>query len=511
MAGGVEKRRPAGHISFRRRPMSQKWRFALGGLVVGIVTLAVCLIGCFLWWSVQRQEQRTAEEAERAAFEARIASEAERDAEARRTAAIEAELRAREKKEGDTYRGRGDFPLEYKEEVALLQSEFDERAKPLHALASGVAFLVKQQSPDGAWRSDLYATFKDGPALTPLVVVALQEAGDPAAKDAIRKGSEYLASLVSADGSIKGGNGDIDYPVYTAALSVIALSHADNKDLLKARDAWLKFLLDRQLTEKLGWKPEDKQYGGWGYCRLIPRKPEPNTVAPPLIESNLSATVFALEAMRAAGVTDKERYEAAAVFVRRCQNYSGFHPLRWQRESPPFSIPNHQDGGFFFIYDDPVRNKAGAVDPPPNKSPAFHSYGSATADGTRALHLCRLSDDVNRIWAGYEWLTKSFIADMHPGWYVAAHNANRGAVYYYYTASTAKARRAIDQSKAPWVVNLNHPGYTNDWAKDLAAALVKRQKEDGSWANPADLVRENEPLVATANAVIALANCKRAK
>jgi len=146
-----------------------------------------------------------------------------------------------------------------------------EAVTPLAAspLESGVAYLIKQQSPDGAWRSDLYATFKDGPALTPLVVVALQEVNEPEASatgKAARKGSDYLASFVNADGSIKGGNGDIDYPVYTAALSVIVLSHPDNKDLLKARDAWLKYLLDRQLTEKLDWKPDDKQYGGWSYC-----------------------------------------------------------------------------------------------------------------------------------------------------------------------------------------------------------------------------------------------------
>ena len=48
------------------------------------------------------------------------------------------------------------------------------------------------------------------------------------------------------------------------------------------------------------------------------------------------------------------------------------------------------------------------------------------------------------------------------------------------------------------------------WAETLSAELVKRQKADGSWANPVELVRENEPLVATANAIIALANCKAA-
>src|SRR5262249_34650554 len=171
---------------------------------------------------------------------------------------------------------------------------------------------------------------------------------------AIRKGSEYLAKLVKPDGTIDRPEGDIDYPVYTAALSVIALSQPENKDLLKARDAWLKYLLDRQLTAKLGWKPEDKQYGGWGYCRLLPRKPEPNKIAPPLSEWNRSAPGFARGAVGGGGGPARGVCEAAAVFVRRCQN--------WEPPVPGPRSPG-ADNGFFFIYDDPVRNKAGVRHP----------------------------------------------------------------------------------------------------------------------------------------------------
>jgi hypothetical protein len=361
------------------------------------------------------------------------------------------------------------------------------------SLTAGVAYLVKQQSPDGAWRSGVYATFKDGPALTPLVVCALQDAGETTAA---RKGSEYLAKLVKADGTIAGGDGELDYPVYTAALAVKALSHPANKDLLAARDAWLKYLLDRQLTEKLGWFMTDKQYGGWGYCRLLPTKPKPGEVAPPLVESNLSATVFALDALAAAGVTDPKPYQAADSFLRRCQN---------------------EDGGFFFIYDDPVRNKAGAANPPGEMPTRFHSYGSTTADAVRGLLIAepirmKAEDEAAKplfiprgnpfpSMLGTRWLEKHFRADTHPGEYIAAHEPNREAVYYYYAASVAKALRAAKVTEAGG----------KPWAPALAAELVKRQRPDGSWANPVELVRENEPLVATASAVIALATCRAAQ
>jgi squalene-hopene/tetraprenyl-beta-curcumene cyclase len=373
----------------------------------------------------------------------------------------------------------------------------EEQAARTAALPRGVAFLLKQQSPDGAWRSDVYGTFKDGTALTPLVVCALQEAGTSSPE--VRKGSEYLAKLIKPDGSID-VEGGLDYPVYTASLAVVALSHPDNKEHLRARDAWLKYLLDRQLTEKLGWKMEDKEFGGWGYCRAIPTKPEPGKFAPPLIESNLSATVFALEALKAAGVTDPQVYLRADFFLRRCQN---------------------EDGGFHFIYDDPVRNKAGAVEQPPAKPEHFHSYGSTTADGVRAAAITevvrRREEDEAAAKAakpfiiargnatpqmkGVEWLRKNFRADAHPGVYVAQHERNRDAVYYYYAASVSKALRQLGVTEAGG----------KDWAAELTAELAKRQKDDGSWANPVELVRENDPIVATANAVIALANCKPAR
>src|SRR5262249_50718707 len=145
---------------------------------------------------------------------------------------------------------------------------------------AGCNFLLKKQSEDGAWRSDVYATYKDGTALTPLVVCALQDAGRAEDADARRNASGWLARLVKADGTIDEGADGLPYPVYTAALCVIALSHAENKDFVKHRDAWLKYLLDRQLTEANGWHPDDKQYGGWGYYPRVPRKPAAGQMVP---------------------------------------------------------------------------------------------------------------------------------------------------------------------------------------------------------------------------------------
>jgi hypothetical protein len=46
------------------------------------------------------------------------------------------------------------------------------------------------------------------------------------------------------------------------------------------------------------------------------------------------------------------------------------------------------------------------------------------------------------------------------------------------------------------------------WAEALAEELLVRQRDDGSWANPVDSFREDDPLVATSFAVRALAGCR---
>lgn len=230
---------------------------------------------------------------------------------------------------------------------------------------------------------------------------------------------------------------------------------------------------------------------------MVPKKPESGTLAPSLIESNLSATLFALDALKAVGEADPALCKAAAVFVRRCQNAQP--PPRPGQPNP---WDKHNDGGFHFIYDDPTRNKAGLV---PKEQPFWpqllYSYGSTTADGLHTLTLCGdpadQADARSRVLGG-TWLTKHFRADHHPGTYIPTHERNRDAVYFYYAASVARAFRDH---------KLVLPD-SRDWVAELSYELAIRQAKDGSWTNPIELVRENDPIVATGNAILALARCR---
>jgi squalene-hopene/tetraprenyl-beta-curcumene cyclase len=352
------------------------------------------------------------------------------------------------------------------------------------AVAAGVRWLVAQQSPDGAWRSDTYGTFKDGTALTPLVLAALD--GLPAGQRpdaACDRAAAHLAGMARPDGTITPPSHGFDYPLYTAALAVTALSHERYARHRPARDAWLAYLRERQLTEALGWSPANAEYGGWGYCRTVPRKPEPGAFAPPLLESNLSATRYALEALRAAGIPANDpAFARALVFVERCQNLPA---------DPATADPAFDDGGFHFINADPVRNKAGVAGRDRHGRERFASYGSTTADGLRCLLAAGRPATDRRVTAARTWLHTRFAAGTHPGRYVPRHESNREAVWYYYSASLAGVFRST--------------GGPKDWADALAAELARRQRPDGHWENVAHAMREDDPVTATALAVAALA------
>jgi len=359
------------------------------------------------------------------------------------------------------------------------------------ARLKAVRFLVGCQAADGAWKSDTYGAFKDGGALTGLVVLALQTAPSvPAAETACRKGKAFLAGLVQADGEIKCGPQGLSYPVYTAALTVTALG--GSAEYRREQRAWLAFLEKRQLTETLGWQPADKQYGGWGYSSALPQKPSPGELTLPLVESNLSATLFALEALRAAGCRpDDPAPKKALVFVGRCQNYC---------EDPKRSDAVLDDGGFFFIYDDTVRNKAGVAGKDHEGRTRFLSYGSTTADGLRALLACGLSLDDPRVRAARGWLEKNFRADAPAGKYAANRESSRAAVYYYYCSSMARALRAVQTKETR--------GSPANWPQKLMSELLARQQANGSWANPLVNFREDDPIVATAFGLMALSACR---
>ena len=163
--------------------------------------------------------------------------------------------------------------------------------------------------------------------------------------------------------------------------------------------------------------------------------------------------------------------------------------------------PAFDDDGFFFSLGDAGRSKAGSAGVDRHGRMRMRSYGSATADGLRALLACGLPADHPRVVAARAWLERQFAADVHPGAFPQDRAVFRDGCFYYWcwSAATTLAALGID--------SLHTATGPIDWRRSLASELVARQADDGSWRNTHGAGREDDPLVATPLALAALRIC----
>ncbi len=343
------------------------------------------------------------------------------------------------------------------------------------ALAKAGAYLMARQGEDGAWRSDRYGTFKDGWSLSPMALSALYFV--PPSKDVAehyRRGSDFVATLLDDDGQPRPEA--LVYPVYALAGATLVLSTPPNRRHAKVRDAIAQHLLAFQLGPDNGWKTTDSDYGGWGYFHEHPTRPPDDAERSMLLSANLSSTVFAVGALRMAGLPfSHPALVAAKQFVERCQNLDG-------------------DGGFFFTPSNVVQNKAHVTDEGETRS-----YGTMTADGLRALRQLGVPAIHPRRQRAHAWLAARYSPERAPGEYPDNREVQRRSAYYYWVWASSHAlwgegADTITTAEGPIV-----------WPMWMAEALIRRQRPDGSFANAYTDLREDDPLVATSFAVAGLA------
>jgi hypothetical protein len=131
----------------------------------------------------------------------------------------------------------------------------------------------------------------------------------------------------------------------------------------------------------------------------------------------------------------------------------------------------NDDGGFIFSPVLPSLNKAGQADG------SFASYGTTTADGVLALRAAGLPDSDRRVRRAIEWLRQHHLQDRVPGFEQEYLQVSWGTgLRFYYAAAISRAL----------------PG---------AAVMLPDQGEDGSFRNSNSLVKEDDPLIATAFAL----------
>jgi hypothetical protein len=310
------------------------------------------------------------------------------------------------------------------------------------AIERGTRWLWSKQARDGGWHSETYGLLRSGQSLTPFVLDALLDVPQTIDVRGLERGIEFLRSHTSQEGAV-GLAGDIpDYPNYATALALKVLLRVKRQECAAPM---VEYLRAQQFTEQNGWRPRDAAYGGWGMGGERRTPPDAGHV-------DLSMTRHVLEALRAAGDPPRPN-----LFVERCQN---------------------PDAGFCFTTTEYDTNKAGP------DGARFRSYGTATADGILAL----TATGCPTARAG-QWLTEHHTGFEASGFEGESYRRWPRGLAFYYAATATEACRAL---RAPRPAG-------------IAETLTGTQHAAGFWRNPENLVKEDDPLIATAFAIRALA------
>lgn len=245
-----------------------------------------------------------------------------------------------------------------------------------------------------------------------------------------------------------------------------------------------------------------KCFGGWPYGRAM----RPGKAPANMSTSNLAAEAL-FEAEAVTGDTDgrgKKAREKLLNFLRSNHNLHEFDGKPYNnKEIDPLEgdgtkVMPGNDGGAMYS---PGVSKAGYAEGQGGMKIA-KSYGSMTYALLRMYHMAGLTKNDPRVVKAFEWLTRAenFTFASNAG--MPADQQFQGLYYFLYTAAyTLKWRNEsviADSNKE-----------AHDWRADLAAVLLKQQKDTGEWVNPsADRWDEAMPQVATGWALAALGYLK---
>jgi hypothetical protein len=349
-------------------------------------------------------------------------------------------------------------------------------------LDRGVSFLLSRQSADGLWHSDTYGNLKGGAAMTAFVLDSLPADGLQH-KQRLQRAVDGLAPMIHQQGYVTNADGP-DYSNYGSALLLSACRRhklALSDDLQRRL---VEYLVRSQLDEQEGYSPENTDYGGWDLSGWM-TGPRPTT------GTNISVSASVIEAL--SETTGGPRGESPDMAeADRLRNQTLARAALWLTRLQN----NPGDGGFFFHpRRDHDGNKAGWRDQPARRQP--RSYGSATCDGLRILLALGKTRQDPPVQAALGWLRQHRDLQTVPGFADESGTDSWGlGLRYYYYQSLSRCLRLLPADEA------------SRRARTLTEILASEQREDGSWSNPVARMREDDPLIATGFAIVALRNCQ---
>ena len=340
------------------------------------------------------------------------------------------------------------------------------------AIPTGIAYLQKQQQPEGHWGDS------NTPAITAMALTAILR--DPTLDHAkelpdwITRGYDFLRTQQKSDGGIY-GKGLATYNTSTSIMALLALGDQNDTALiLKAR----AFLINQQTDWGNKGETDDQFDGGIGYGGSY-------------AHSDMSNTYLSLEALyhTKSLAQDSEQskqpkldWEAALTFVSRCQNLPETNDQDFASGDPD------NKGGFVYFPNDSKAGEQELAD----GTVALRSYGSMSYAGLLSFVYADLGKDDPRVAAALEWLGKNYTLTENPGL------GQQGLYYYYQTIAKALSAAGIDEITLP-------DGKKADWRGDLTRKLLSTQREDGSWINANSRWWENDPVLVTSYTILSLA------
>lgn len=350
------------------------------------------------------------------------------------------------------------------------------------AIQRGITWLRAAQDENGTWMADIHTTPTDQPdrpspiavAVTALAVKAIVQANPQALErdQQIWRALQYIRSAQHDDGSFEGG----ELTNYVTASVVMGLAAIDDprfQDNIRDAVAWLQ---SSQWDQGEGIRPEHDWFGGAGYG---------NRGRP-----DLSNTQMMLDALYDASMSpDEPAVQRAVAFLSRAQNLKATNPSEWAGNDGGF-IYTPAGGGESFASQAAGEGRYGELIPA-GQPRSLRSYGSMTYAGFKSMIYAGLSADDVRVRAAFDWIRNNWTFDENPGL------GQQGLYYYYHTM--ARALNVAQQHVIDDIDNTSH-----NWREELIDALVKRQREDGSWINEADRWLEGHPVMATAYALLSL-------
>jgi squalene-hopene/tetraprenyl-beta-curcumene cyclase len=208
----------------------------------------------------------------------------------------------------------------------------------------------------------------------------------------------------------------------------------------------------------------------------------------------MNNTLVAIEAMRASEVIFPKDFpkpvfpvpdldwKAVVHFLESCQNLPGTNTSHLVSTEP-------RDRGGFFYY--PGHSMAGKVTNTLTGRVALRSYGSMSYGGLLSYIYARLGKDDPRVVAVKDWLRSNYTIEENPGM------GQQGYFYYLHLLTKALAASGEEQLK---LAN----GAEVLWRDQVAARLLKLQRDDGSWVNPEPRWWEADPVLVTSYALMTL-------